>query len=375
VAHDIVRIVRRFRRRARAVACVRYALITLSIAAAAATFVVLARPGPIESQLGLLLAASGTALLIAAVLGFKRTPPLAATASLIDRRLGLHDHVRAALQFATDDGAVAVLIRSATTDRLRGVAPRLVFPFPSRRYHLATATLMAVAIWASIDDRQRRSLGEDVPVVASGAMVSSGTETPGAGTDRRDTGGQRVAARPGGRAETDTPAPTAAKATDTSQEAPSVTGDTPRPLPTGSPSASSSPIAPKRVEPTHTQAAIRPAAVAAAIDGTSSPTTKTAMSDVSRGRDLSTSPSSSGGVDAHMGKAARGPGGVSAGSLVPGTVTASRPGAAQGSGPSITPMRAKALAAAALTRDDIPLSRRRYVREYFLRLPSAPRQP
>ena len=363
---------RRFRTRARAVMFVRAVLMATPAAIALTLLWGLAwesprAAGPVAYALSVSLA-----IVAAAAVATRHAITLRATAALIDSRLHLQNHISAAVQVAHEAEPMATLVVRTAVERLRNVTPVQVFPLAAGRPALATGAVVLVTLLVTMSDKS--SVWSQPSGVATSA--SSGASSVGNGRpDAPDAAAKTLDSRqPEVRFAKVTPEAGLAEAGGATvhsspQPSPSPTDASGTIDPPSSPSSSTD-FAPKAA------AAGVQNAVSHASAGNASGTGALARGgDSSRhgeGTPANAEQTASGaGGNGQGPRSATQPGGVSAGSLE-GTgeeFDSSQPSRAPVPG-SLSPAAARAQAAAALTRDDIPPPFRSYVRDYFLRLQS-----
>lgn len=142
---------RRFRRRLRLVAFVRYVPVASAIALGLVNVLVIARP-----DIGVDPAVWAGSLVLAIVsaygLAVLRTPSLSATARIVDRQLGLQDRATSALEFSPATDAISRLVIEDAAARLRTVpVARLPLSVPVSARWLAASAVAASALillWA-----------------------------------------------------------------------------------------------------------------------------------------------------------------------------------------------------------------------------------
>jgi hypothetical protein len=371
MAQVIASTTRRFRARARWVLFVRQALSMTSVAAAAAGSANLLMLTTWETRAGLLGSALALALVAAAIAAYRRGPNLAETASLMDARLGLQDHVRAALQVEGDEGPVASLIVRAASRQLQDAASRDVFPLAMGRRALVSAFVVGASL-LTVSPEAFRSPTPAVEHVQNGQASGSQMTNRVAVTNPQTTATAENAAtreemRPGG------------------EEPPLSQRDAPRAAPAGdSVSSDASPSTAKRGATTAADEAVLRSVSAADAQALTPSGDRGGAAGRRAGafQSAAISSSATAGNDAAGGGASSGgdaigagAGGVAGQPSVAGNLGASAGAVTSPARVTISAARARALADAALARDDIPLSRRQYVREYFLRLQSQVSRP
>ncbi len=342
--------VRRFQRQARRVAFARALGVTAGLAfAVAAVWTLTARTEPALPAFVLGMAAL-SAILIAALVAWLRTPSLQQTGSAIDGSLKLEDRVVAALQLYRAPDVVAGLVVSDAVRKLHGTSPEHVFPMRVGWWAapaLAGAGLVVVAM--ALDPAS--SLTTSSPNGAGGS--GSATRAVQAGQ------GEASAARAGD-ATTSNAKPQPAFAPDgASPSAPRASAD----KSAGTPSAPEAPNAPAA-----SNVPAAPVAPASAPPGATagkpvapdargeSPTGTSAASAQAAGSDSPDAPRAGGVGGAPTSERTIEPLGRSPRSAM--------------SAPAVAAARAQA--EAAIGRGEIPPGFRKYVRDYFTAIQRSP---
>jgi hypothetical protein len=201
---ELVRLVRRCRRRLAWIAFIRYGCISVAAAVALSAAVSVLLPGHSLTPRGIGMA-SLLGCAVAAALAGLRAPTLAATGTELDRRLNLSDAVVAALQFRESSEPIAALVVQAAAARVSGVVPARVFPArPGRSAMIAAAVVIAALALSSFRDSETDvatpgSGPSDAWSTASGRLEGSQSSSRG---DARRGGTLRAApttALPSGR--------------------------------------------------------------------------------------------------------------------------------------------------------------------------------
>jgi hypothetical protein len=373
MTHEIEAHVRRCRTRARMALFVRSALTTSAVASTlAALWMIAANPSPVAAASGLGVSVAVT-LVVAIVWTLGRSPSLYDTADEIDRVFNLQNRVNAALHFANDGGPMTALIVRDAWRRVHGTRPADVFPLRAARPAIAAVLCLTGALLAMRAD-VRVPFGTAASDTArSGFAVAGDRSAQNAGRAAEPTTGEEM-----------TPNVAPPKAIDSSQsergagdpnpgvESVSVSAQTHRSSPREATVANDTKNVAK--EGTHTQTQS-----AAASNRDMTPTLKAGPGDSGRNVANATAGTAGGGAGpgaAASSAAAEGmiqSGGVRDGSprqALAGDLDDTEARSDRPTPPLATRAALRARAEAALTRDDIPPSLRRYVRDFFLRLPA-----
>jgi hypothetical protein len=348
--------VRRFQRQARRVTFARALGVTAGLAfAVVAVWTLTARTEPALHAFVLGMAAL-SAILIAALAAWLRTPSLQHTGSAIDGSLKLEDRVVAALQLYRAPDVVAGLVVSDAVRKLHGTSPEHVFPMRVGWWAapaLAGAGLVVVAM----------ALNPASPLTTSSPNGAGGS---GSATRAAQAGqGEASAARAGDATSNAKPQPAFAP-DGASASAPRASADksSGKPSAPEAPNAPAAPVAP--VAPSRTQS--HPVAPASAPPGATagkpvapdargeSPTGTSAASARAAGSDNPDAPRAGGVGGAPTSERTIGPLGRSPRSAM--------------SAPAVAAARAQA--EAAIGRGEIPPGFRKYVRDYFTAIQRSP---
>jgi hypothetical protein len=373
VAHEttadaVVATVSRFRARAVAIMFVRQLVMAATLVAVVAAGFEVTSPTIIFGDPTTLAFAALTALVMAGATTYIRRPSLVFTGAAIDRSLQFQDHVVAALALADDGSPVAALVRRDALDRLRKARTADVFPVELDRRVTASAVVFSVALAAILTDVTPQRL--DSPRASNEASPFDASTTgdapagPNFGDPSESAGVRAVASSNTAAVPREPTDPSPREDTITTKTADSSSsGAMETPPGTMWPANDSSRGAGSRAD---SAGAVRPATIGgvaiadapgAALSGR--PSLRGTAAGV---------PTSAGGSQVTSEESGTQAGGVSGGPLATNAAGPRRFGASRSRDASTAVTRAQA--DAVLTRDDIPPARRRYVREYFLRLQS-----
>jgi hypothetical protein len=313
-------------------------------------------------------AIAAMALVSSTVLTVVRTPTLRATGAELDRRLGLADHVAAALQLRDSPDPVARLVVKDATARLADLAPPRVFPLHVAGPGLKVAGAAAVAlmaVWtnATLNSGGNDSLQAGVPGEGGAAVAVTSVKPPQARSQEardvtRTTDGG-ASQRQGGATREATPqeSPTRTSAADNApaQRDPTTSEATASPL-TGS-NRASTPGDPG------SSSASNPAVRNASDTQGAGGSARAAGSQTSSGG--ATSRGTGASADA-TDPLRSGAGGIRGGALTGQIVVPSSAPTAAAPPYSARYQTARARAESALAREEVPPALQDYVRNYFL---------
>ena len=373
MTREIEALVRRFRTRARVVILVRSALGTGAVASVLTAFWMIIRD-PSPSMAALALAANiALVLVVAMVWTIRRSPSMSQTADEIDRVCNLQNRVGAALRFANDPDAIAALIVRDAWRCVQAKRPADVFPFGAQR-HAAVAALCLAGALVTLRADVRLDLATDAPDSApSGfAVAGDGSVRNGESVDDRTA---RTEDRPNATPVKGSNSPQSARSssglnsTAPAASAPDETNRASRSDADGGEESNAAAKDSRTPEPRN-PADSNPSKTSSALGAVGSNVSRSSV-DAVKGNT-----NSGAGGAAAAGTAATGErnlaggiaGGASAENLSP-MSDGALPRSVRLT-PAATAASLRGRADAALARDDIPPGLRRYVRDFFLRLPA-----
>lgn len=365
------------RRRARTILLARYLLVAFCLVAAAGSVAALwPILVPAMAWAAALVVAGGSVVALALM----RTPDTREVAASVDRRLHLADATVTALSLRGSRDPIARLIVRGAITRMTDERMASVFPFELGRPVISVvgAAVVCVAVMAGINRWPQASMfssGGGMRIASSGGQAPQSQRSPGAAEGSDDQAGSRTTT-----ASQSAPATTSAEAGASVPNADAMqrgVADSKAERSTGLTARSEDRPNESRADQSSTsQAKADPGRLPSNGSGSTAASVSVAGS-TSSGRDGSQTgavPESlaarSGGAGgrAPAGDARGGSGGVQRGSLQPGGATVATPSSVEY---GVAYRTAQTRVDAAIARDEIPRSRRAYVRDYFLAI--APR--